>query len=167
MAGAGMTGSITKGSRAGYWVIQWSGNWDPNLSDLMTAAPELVIGNHVAITSCDSGLYRPTPEEFACGWRTDGAATVSPKLEHSRDLPTPGFDEWYVFPESPRTSPTSNYVNQFDFSVLGEGETVESFWNQVDRLKPIHVLGCGAPNMFLITRDEHIFGAFGETDFVG
>lgn len=162
-----MTESIMTGSRAGYWIIQWSGNWDPNLDDLTTAAPELVIGNHVAIASCDSGPYRPTPEELLCGWRADGAATVSPKIRRSDDLPSPGFDEWYVFPESPVTSPTSNHVNRFGFSVLEEGETVESFWDQVDRLKPLHVLGSGAPNMFLITRDERIFRALAETNFVG
>ena len=155
------------GSRAEYWVIQWSGNWDPNLSDLITAAPKLVIGNHVAIVSCDGGPYHPTPEELSCGWRADGAATVSSKILRSDDLPSPGFDEWYVFPEWPKTSPTSSHVNRFGFSVLEEGETVESFWDQVDHLRPLHVLGCGAPHMFLITRNERILGALDQANFVG
>lgn len=143
-------------NKAGYWVLQWSTQWDPSLSDLAKAAPHLVIGNYVAITSCDSGLYRPSEEELAIGWRAESLATISPRIGRLDELPTPGFDEWYVFDHSPTSIPGRNHVNRFGFSILADDESSRSFWSQVKATQPVHALGCGTPNMFLVTRDETI-----------
>ncbi len=146
-------------NKAGYWVLQWSTEWDPSLNDLMEAAPHLVIGNFIAITSCDSGLYKPSVEELAVGWRAETLSTISPRISRPDELPTPGFDEWYVFDSVPTLTPDCNHVNRFGFSVLGDDESARSFWSQVEATRPIHALGCGTPNMFLITRDETIMNS--------
>ncbi len=151
-----MATEVIVGNKAGYWVLQWSMQWDPSLDDLASAAPHLVIGNFIAITSCDSGLYKPSEEELATGWRAEALATISPRIVRPDELPTPGFDEWYVFDHAPTSIPDRNHVNCFGFSVLADDESSISFWSQIEATQPIHALGCGTPNMFLVTRDETI-----------
>lgn len=86
-----MTRSI---ERYGYWAMQWSTAWDPSLSDLLQAAPELVLQKRVVITSCDSGPYTPLMEELTAGWSLAETVAISKKITQALELPAPGFDEW-------------------------------------------------------------------------
>ncbi len=148
------------GTRSGYWVIQWSYDWDPSLTDLLDKVPELVQDKYVAIASCDSGPYKPTVEEMASGWELRGNTAISPKSIAVRDLPMPGFDEWYVYEQKPPSYPSQSFVNTFGFSPLTSNEQeLEKFWSQVEATQPLHVVGVGTPTMFLVTRDEKIFEA--------
>ncbi len=144
-------------TRFGYWVIQWTEEWDPNLTDLLRLAPELVLGRRVAITSCDSGPYVPSEHELDAGWRVVETTAISKEVAQLEELPTPGFDEWYVFDSPPQVVPLRNHVNQYNFSVLDESDASELFWEQIRNTQPFHVLGAGTPNMFLVTRDCAIF----------
>jgi hypothetical protein len=144
--------------RFGYWVIQWSEEWDPSLLDLLVEIPEVVLGRRVAITSCDSGPYRPNADEMRSGWSMINDIAVSPKIDGIGVLPTPGFDEWYVFEDEPTKYPECAFVNYYGFSPLDSGgEKVKEFWSQIEMTKPMHVLGAGTPNMFLVTRDQGMF----------
>jgi hypothetical protein len=144
--------------KLGYWVIQWTEDWDPSLADLLAAAPELVLGKRIAITSCDSGPYIPSEAELAGGWCVIDRIAVSPKVEAISELPVPGFDEWYVFDSIPAVCPKRNFVNRYGFSPLGlDDDELRSFWLQIETARPVHVLGAGAPNMFLVTRNQDVF----------
>jgi hypothetical protein len=143
--------------RFGYCAIQWSTAWDPSLADLLRVAPELVLGKRVAITSCDSGPYKPSVDELTAGWSFAGTVAISREIAQATELPAPGFDEWYVFDVVPSVVPTRNYVNQYNFSVLDECDTTDSFWEQIRMTQPLHVLGAGTPNMFFATRDRESF----------
>lgn len=145
------------GERWGYWAIEWSGAWDPSLSDLLHLAPELVVGKQVAITSCDSGPYVPSEEELRLGWSRCEKTAISRKIAQFTELPTPGFDEWYVYDSAPFNCPKRNHVNRYGFSVFDEGIETESFWDQIRKLEPLHILGAGTPNMFFGTRDRDSF----------
>lgn len=48
---------LVAGHRLEYSVVQWSYDWDPSLFNLLHRMPELVLGRHVVIASCDSGPY--------------------------------------------------------------------------------------------------------------
>ncbi|GJI94264.1 hypothetical protein RugamoR57_09820 [Duganella caerulea] len=143
--------------RDGYWAIQWSEDACQSLADLIRVAPELVYGKRVAITSCDSGPYRPSLDEVNAGWSLVGSTAISKEIEEPLELPAVGFDEWYVFDETPNVVPTQNYVNHYDFSLLDESDVTRSFWTQIKETTPLHVLGDGAPNLFVVTRDRAIF----------
>lgn len=140
-----------------YWAIQWSEDACQSLADLIRLAPELVYGKRVAITSCDSGPYRPTLDEVNAGWSLVGNTAISKKIEDPLELPAVGFDEWYVFDDSPNITPTQHHVNHYDFSLFDESDVTKSFWKQINETTPLHVLGDGAPNLFVVTRDRAIF----------
>ncbi|NNG25658.1 hypothetical protein HGB41_21980 [Massilia sp. ML15P13] len=142
--------------RFGYSVIQWSAAWDPSLADLLHFAPELVLEKRVAIVACDSGPYRPSTDQLLAGWTLAGAVAISSEIAQAEDLPTPGFDEWYVFDTVPESAPTRCHVNQYDFSALDEVGAIQGFWDQIICTRPLHVLGAGTPNMFVVTRDTHL-----------
>ncbi|MFB9243411.1 hypothetical protein IV454_13035 [Massilia antarctica] len=145
------------GERGGYWVIEWSKAWDPSLTDLLHVAPELVVGKRVAITSCDSGPYVPSEDEVKAGWSRCETAAISREVAKLTELPTPGFDEWYVYDSIPLICPKRNHVNQYGFSVFDEGDATELFWEQIRTAQPLHVLGAGTPNMFFATRNRDSF----------
>lgn len=139
-------------------MIQWSYDWDPSLVDLLNAVPEIVLGKRVAITSCDSGPYSPSPEAVTAGWKSDEGVSLSPPVNAIADLPTPGFDEWYVFDVVPTIYPRQNFVNRYGFSPLAmDNEETKMFWSQIEEAQPVHVLGAGTPNMFFVTRDHPTF----------
>lgn len=146
------------GTRSGYWVVQWSYEWDPSLEDLLAEFPEFVLGRYVAIASCDSGTYKPGASDFAKGWEMKGDIAISPEVRAVDDLPAPGFDEWYVYEQKPAPYSYQSFVNTFGFSPLTSSEKELSvFWGQVEATRPLHVLGAGTPTMFVVTRDEDLF----------
>jgi hypothetical protein len=143
--------------RDGYWAMQWSEDECHSLADLIRLSPELVCGKRVAITSCDSGPYRPSLVEVNAGWSLVGSTGISKEIENPTELPTLGFDEWYVFDAIPHVVPMHSHVNYYNFSLLDECDATRSFWKQIRETSPLHVLGDGAPNSFVVTRDRTIF----------
>jgi len=143
--------------RYGYWAIQWSAAWDPSLAGVIRVAPELVLAKRVALTACDSGPYLPSQDEIRDGWSLVDNIAISTAVTRSAELPTPGFDEWYVFDSMPQRIPKRKHVDLYGFSVLDDGDAAESFWEQVRDTQPLHVLGAGTPNMFFVTRDRGSF----------
>ena len=144
------------GHRLDYSVVQWSYDWDPSLFDLLERMPELVLGRHVVIASCDSGPFQPTEAELEAGWEVVDGFAVSPKITVPSDLPTPGFDEWYVYEERPMPRSYHSSVNHFGFAPLPTDKATE-FWAQLETALPLHVMGAGTPTMFLATRDKNAF----------
>lgn len=146
------------GTRSGYWVVQWSHDWDPSLTDLLEQLPDLVLGRYVSIASCDSGPYRPTDNELQNGWEVTADTATSSRIGSVSDLPVSGFDEWYVHERRPSPYSYQSFVNAFGFSPLTASEdTLNQFWAQVEATRPLHVLGAGTPTMFIVTRDENSF----------
>lgn len=141
-----------------YWVIEWADGFDPNLRDLVPHFPEMVLGHRVVIASCDSGSFRPDQDELAQGWSWQDEVAVSPCVRDVSDLPMPGFDEWYVFDAEISGGRYRSFVNRYGFAPLNEMDPeTHSFWEQVARFRPLHVIGAGTPTMFFVTRDEAIF----------
>lgn len=144
--------------RPGYHVIVWSDGFDPSLATLITSFPELVLGHRVAVASCDGGTFQPDLTDMAKGWTVQGTQAISPRVHSISDLPTPGFDEWYVYDEDPCIEHHASFVNHYSFSPLDEySECTKVFWKQVERFQPLHVLGAGTPVMFFLTRDEAVY----------
>lgn len=146
------------GTKSGYWVIEWKEEFDPSLDDLVPRFPEIVAGHRVVIASFDSGPFMPYPAELEKGWSVIHEVAVSPSIDSLQDLPTAGFDEWYVYDQEVPASHFEAFVSYLGFSPLDE-ESLQAiaFWKQVEQLQPLHALGAGTPVMFFITRDEAMF----------
>lgn len=146
------------GFRSGYWVVGWADEFDPNMANLLPRFPEMVRGHRVAIASCDSGLFEPTQAEYAKGWVKGNEVAVSPIVVEASELPTPGFDEWYVYAGEAQKAHHRSFVNRWGFAPLDESNAVyQDFGDQVEKLQPLHVVGADTPTMFFVTRDEAIF----------
>lgn len=154
-------------SRSGYHVIVWSDTFDPSLATLITSFPELVLGHRIAIASCDSGPFQPDQAEMAQGWTVQGALVISPCVQSISDLPTPGFDEWYVYDGDTCPEHHASFVNHYSFSPLDEhSEFAKDFWKQVERFQPLHALGAGPSMMFFLTRDETVYKKLQTTSII-
>ncbi len=149
---------IRTGFRSGYWVVEWSDEFDPSLTDLLHRFPEMVRGYRVVIASCDSGPFEPTPADYAEGWVKRGEIVVSPIIDKVSALPTPGFDEWYVYAGNAPDEPHLSFVNRWGFAPLDKlNLEIQDFWAQVERFQPLHIIGAGTPTMFFVTKDESVF----------
>ncbi|MFZ6770230.1 hypothetical protein ACO0LM_24520 [Undibacterium sp. Di26W] len=145
-------------SRSGYHVIVWTEGFDPSLTPMLTAFPELIVGYRIVIASCDSGPFQPDQLDLVQGWTLHDTMAISPQVKNVSDLPTPGFDEWYVYDGQARFEYHASFVNRYGFSPLDEScEYANDFWRQVGQYQPLHVLGTGAPAMFVVTKDEDVF----------
>jgi hypothetical protein len=146
------------GFRSGYWVVEWSDEFDPNLTDVVARFPEILQGHRVAIASCDSGPYEPTQVEYERGWIKKGQVAVSLVVDVVSALPMPGFDEWYVYPGEVPDGHHRSFVNCWGFAPLDDrNSAAQDFWSQVERFRPLHVVGAGTPTIFFATQDEAIF----------
>lgn len=126
--------------------------------DLLPHVPETVVGRRVLIASFDSGQFAPTQKELDAGWSVQGGQAVSPLVRSASDLQAVGFDEWYVYEGDVPREHHKAFVNRLGFSPLNTAcMEANEFWEQVERFRPLHVLGAGTPTMFLVTRDEQTF----------
>jgi hypothetical protein len=148
------------GMRSSYRVIEWDNGDDADLTNIIQPCPRAVLGNFVAIATCDSGPYTPTAAELAEGWLFVGNLAISPRVTAISQLPAPHFDEWYVYDRNTDLGLHRAFVNHAGFAPLNDRDPLtEEFWAQVARLNPKHVLGAGAPTLFLVTRDEEVYRA--------
>jgi hypothetical protein len=122
--------------------------------DLLRLCPQIVLGKYVAITSIDSGAFKPTEKEVAVGWQSRGKIAYSPQVQRVEEIPSAGWDEWYIFDkpldlgtshlaenifEAPQEQGhVSDFVN-YGFA-LHPPERAEKlallFWPQIDRIRP-------------------------------
>jgi hypothetical protein len=65
--------------------------------DLQQLCPEVVLGNYLAITSIDSGSFVPTEKETSAGWQSRAKIAYSPQIQNVEEIPSAGWDEWYIF----------------------------------------------------------------------
>jgi hypothetical protein len=149
------------------------------LYDLVSAIPELVHGKRIAITSFDSGPFRPSSKEVAAGWQAQGSVAFSPVIRDVEQLPTGEYDEWYVGATWPAGFEPHVFINYGGFSLRDPAHLVEKlrptwdrmasefardrileqqaqFWTQLGRLSPISYLAEG-DLLVCVTRDERLF----------
>lgn len=87
-----MDAMLTVGSEGLYeWLVT------DQQFDLLQGCPEVVLGKYVAITSIDSSPLSPTEKEVGAGWRSRGKIAYSPQVRSVEEIPSDGWDEWYIF----------------------------------------------------------------------
>jgi hypothetical protein len=141
---------FTVGSEALYeWLVT------DQQFDLLQLRPDIVLGKFVAITSIDSGSLVPSEKEMAAGWQSRGKISYSPKIQSVAEVPSAGWDEWYIFDkpvdlgtshlgenifESPQEQGhLSDFVN-YCFALHQHQPEMKNlatlFWQQMARIRP-------------------------------
>lgn len=122
---------------------------------LIDTALPFHLGARLCVTAFDSGPLRLTPEEVAAGWSSVGEIVVSPLIVTSPEVPSGGYDEWYILESSPPASwKPEVFVNYGGFRlahtrnsrVPGDdfhGQMVTRFWRQIEELRPLSYLASG------------------------
>jgi hypothetical protein len=157
--------SLRDGSRDGY---RWLWSADAILLDVLTAVPELAIGHFVAITSFDSGTYRPSAAQRAAGWRVKGEVSFTPRISDLQMLPRAGWDEWYVVSEQDLPVAPQVFVNRSDFSPMPDESLdpallthclarANGFWQELLLVRPLAFIADNEAGLSLVISDQALF----------
>ena len=120
---------------------------------LLEICPEIVLGKYVALTSIDSGSLVPSEKETADGWQSRGKVAYSPQIRSVAEIPSAGWDEWYVFIqpvdlgishleenifEVPHEPGHVNVFVNYGFALHPtDGKDLTTlFWQQMSRVRP-------------------------------
>jgi len=150
---------IYTGAHAQYFWLQGP---EADLEDLREACPAVFAGQHVVVTSFDSGPLVLTPEELDAGWRALPGAAASPALPFQGRVPGELFSEWWLYPSLPQWStPPDVYVNYLGFSVAPPDREVLQyltvpFWRQVLERRPESLFLNGGLTILITRRSEHV-----------
>lgn len=146
---------LTEGN--GYQVIHWPERLDLSIADLWLRFPELVVGKYLVNTSYDSGFMTLSETQKENGWRMVGQLAHSPLIRDTKQIPHDQFDEWLVFDCPVQVEDFKTMVNYCRYSptTFDLEDEWDTFWKQVLRLNPLHVLGENY-GMYLVSRDKHL-----------
>ena len=118
-------------------------------------------GARLVVTSLDSGPLEPSDTMKSMGWYTSAAAAISPPISEGLQVPSAGWDEWWVLDANddvltlPRFAP---FVNRSTWSLSEANATDDDpqladerrrFWNLVGLLRPIAYLSTGPRSLFV------------------
>ncbi|MGN8252226.1 hypothetical protein [Pseudomonas sp. SMV7] len=94
---------------------------DVNLGTFVRQLPQVVMGRYVAIAWSDSARYNLDDAEIELGWECVGDLVLSPLITDIAQLPTPGFDEWYIFERTPNWTKLSKFRSAIAFQPFADG----------------------------------------------
>lgn len=140
---------LTVGSQGVYdWLVS-----DRDF-ELLQICPQVVLGKYVAITSIDSGPLVPAEKETATGWQGRGRIAYTPPVRNVEEIPSAGWDEWYIFDkpfnlgtshlaenifEGPQQNGHVSVFVNYGFA-LHPPERAKGlatlFWPQIERIRP-------------------------------
>jgi hypothetical protein len=84
-----------------------------------------------------------------------GRLAHSPQIRSTDQIPHDQYDEWLVFDQRVQVEEFETMVNYSSFTPVDFGweEKRERFWEQVIRLRPLHVIAENE-GVYLLSRDE-------------
>ena len=143
--------------------------------------PEAVLNRYLAVTSYDSGIRQLSEEEIAAGWILRGDIAYSPRIGMVEDLKfqrdgfgSPGYDEWYIFEDSPPALGQVYQGNYFEHQA-GRGQLMvfvnspafllhdpnpymtgilDIFWDQLPHVRPATFIADGQDCLTLVSKDH-------------
>jgi hypothetical protein len=160
---------------------QWLTSDQENMNEILRQCPEVVLGRYAAITTFDSGVFRPTESDTAAGWESRNGIAYSRQIRTPADLPECAksepaelYQEWYLF-EAPVDLGTLSRGNVF-VTPPGPGRTLvfigyatlvlhepemeeltDLFWMQLEALRPESYFGEGQDYLTFVTRNPAFF----------
>jgi hypothetical protein len=141
--------------RDGYHVLDWRDDPGFFITELWRQFPELVVGRYLVNTSYDSGFLSLSDSELRDGWRTVGRLAHSPQIRSTDQIPHDQYDEWLVFDHPVQVEKFETMVNHGSFTPVDFDweEKRDRFWEQVIRLRPLHLIAEN-DGVYLLSRDE-------------
>lgn len=141
--------------RDGYQVLDWPGEAGILITGLIEEFPELVVGRYLVITSFDSGFLTLSESELRDGWHMVGRLAHSPPIRSVDQIPYDQYDEWLVFDQPVQVEEFETMVNYVGFTPIDFGweQKRERFWEQIVRLRPLHVIAQNEGG-YLVSRDD-------------
>lgn len=141
--------------RNGYHALDWRGEHGFFLDHLWEQFPELVVGKYLVNTSYDSGFLTLADSERQDGWHMVGELAHSPRIRITEQIPHDQYDEWLIFDQPVRVERFETMVNYEGFNPVDFSweEKRERFWEQVETLKPLHVIAEN-DGVYLVSGDE-------------
>jgi hypothetical protein len=150
-----------------------------SLESLLEVCPEFVLKKYLVITAWDSGPVKLKGEDFKKGWLKHDRLAINPSVQSVNDIPYIGYDEWYIFQETPLLEPFKVFVNDWIFSLgdpevpgmeaesavagnRGTGdveklrELQELFWLQLE-LKKVETYISSGHRFILATREKELY----------
>jgi hypothetical protein len=130
-----------------YWleIITPAQEWVA-LDKLLARCSEFVLGRYMVITAWDSGPLKLCDADFKKGWMKHDWLAINPAIQSVDDIPYMGYDEWYLFTETPLLEPFKVFVNDALFSlrdpetVVLESESSAASGNEKDKLERMQKL---------------------------
>lgn len=173
-----MPDQLMVGSHSPY---QWLTSDQENMNEILRQCPEVVLGRYAAITTYDSGDFRPTDRDTAAGWESRNGIAYSRQIRTPADLPECAkwepaelYQEWYLFeapvelgtlargnvfvrpPEPGRTIAFINYRSLI-LHDPEEKQFTDLFWMQLEALRPESYFGEGQDYLTFVTRNPAFF----------
>ncbi len=143
-------------ARDGYQVLDWQDGPGFFIDDLWRQFPDLVVGRYLVNTCYDSGFLTLSERERQEGWRMVGRLAHSPQIHSSDQIPHDQYDEWLVFDHPVQVEEFETMVNYCGFTPIDFwDEKRERFWEQVLRLRPLHVIAEN-DGVYLLSKDEDL-----------
>lgn len=152
-----MEAELRTGAHGAYYTLEWNSGGDVNLGAFLRQLPQIVVDRYVAIAWSDSARYSLTAAQIQLGWQDGNELALSPLITDIVQLPTPGFDEWYIFEHLPDRTKLSEFKSAIAFQPFANGVEADEFWSQVESLQPEHALLGASPSLLLITRDKALY----------
>jgi hypothetical protein len=143
--------------RDGYHVLDWGVAPGFFITELWRRFPDLVIGRYLVNTSYDSGYLPLSDSELQDGWHMTGRLAHSPQIRSTDEIPHDQYDEWLVFDHPVQVEEFETMVNYGKFTPVDFDweEKRDRFWEQVVRLRPLHVIAEN-DGVYLLSRDEDL-----------
>jgi hypothetical protein len=143
--------------RDGYHALDWRDDPGFFITELWRQFPDLVVGRYLVNTSYDSGFLTLSDSERQDGWRMVGRLAHSPQIRSPHEIPHDQYDEWLVFDQPVQVEEFHTMVNYCGFTPVDFDweEKRERFWEQVIRLRPLHVIAEN-DGVYLLSRDEDL-----------
>lgn len=115
-----------------------------------------LVDKYVCVSSFDSGGLYISNDEKLLGWKAVDNVATSPQIKVNTNIPTAGFDEWYVFPKLPETIKLSDtYVNHGTFNLYNDSYIVNKFWEDIEVNQPIIYISDG-DSLKIVTADSKL-----------
>jgi len=142
-------------ARDGYHALDWPDDAGFFITELWREFPELVLGKYLVNTSFDSGFLTLSDSELRDGWRMVGQLAHSSLIRSVGQIPHDQYDEWLVFDQPVQIEEFETMVNYSGFTPVDFAweQKRERFWEQVIRLRPLHVIAEN-DGVYLVSRDE-------------
>lgn len=127
---------MKKGFRNKYSWFQMSEE-NFSIDDFRRKFDSHLLGKYICVTAFDSALLTISPDEKNNGWRTLNGIAISPKIKNDSEIPTAGFDEWYIFSSAPtKFAVEEKFVNYSNLDLSEDSDDVTRFWTEIEKHQP-------------------------------